>query len=150
LSVLGKLVAVRYQDGRVLKGFTSDFHPQRPLFHLKEGDSSATTNVRLAELKAVFFVRTAAGDPAHEERKDFSLQKTPEREIWVQFKDGEELAGWSSTFASVGAGFYITPTDPQSNIERAYVLRAAVSKVLHGHAAEDAAKRYRERATRSG
>lgn len=146
MSVIGKLVAVRYQDGRVVKGFTADFHPQRPLFHLKEEDATPTVNVRLTELKAVFFIRTPGGNPQHDERKDFSLQKTPEREIWVQFKDGEELAGWSSSFASVGAGFYITPTDPKSNMERAYVVRAAVAKVLHGHAAEEAAKRYRERA----
>jgi Family of unknown function (DUF6982) len=146
VSVAGKLVAVRYKDGRVLKGFTADFYPQRPLFHVT-ADGSAVP-VRFPDLKAVFFIRTPGGDPSHEERKDFSLQKTPEREIWVQFKDGEELAGWSSSFASAGAGFYIAPTDPSSNMERAYVLRAAVAKVLHGHAAEEAAKRYRERAVK--
>lgn len=146
MSVVGKLVAVRCKDGRVLKGYTADFHPNRPLFHLKEEGASSTATVRVGDLKAVFFIRTPAGNPEHEERKDFSLQETPEREIWVQFKDGEELAGWSSSFASAGPGFYITPTDPESNMERAYVFRASVAKVLHGHAAEDAARRYRERA----
>ena len=149
MSVVGKLVAVRYKDGRVLKGFTADFYPQRPLFHVKESEASPVIPVRFPDLKAVFFIRTPGGNPDHDERKDFSLQKTPEREIWVQFKDGEELAGWSSSFASAGAGFYITPTDPASNMERAYVLRASIAKVLHGHAAEDAAKRYRQRAPNS-
>ena len=143
MSVIGKLVAVRYQDGRVVKGFTADFHPQRPLFHLRETNSTPIRNVRVAELKAVFFIRTPGGNPKHHERKDYSLQTTPEREIWVQFKDGEELAGWSSSFASAGAGFYITPTDPKSNMERAYVVRAAVAKVLHE--AVEAAKRYKAR-----
>jgi hypothetical protein len=148
MSVLGKLVAVRYSDGRVLKGWTADFLPQRPVFHVKESTSSPPVAVRLPELKAVFFIRTPGGDPEHDERKDFSLQRTPEREIWVQFKDGEELAGWSTSYASTGAGFYLRPTDPESNMERAYVLRAAVAKVIHGTAAHDAAEQHRARGMR--
>jgi hypothetical protein len=143
MSIVGKLVAVRYKDGRVLKGWTADFYPQRPLFHIKDNESSEVIRVRLPDLKAVFFIRTPGGKPDHEERKDFDLQQTPEREIWVQFKDGEELAGWSTSYASTGAGFYFRPTDPDSNMERAYVVRQAVAKVLHGHAAHDAAERYR-------
>jgi hypothetical protein len=145
MSVLGKLVAVRYADGRVIKGWTADFVPQRPFFHVKESEDAAPARVRVPELKAVFFIRTKDGDPAHEERKDFDLVRTPEREIWVQFKDGEEIAGFSSSFASTGAGFYLTPPDGDSNMERVYVVRAAVARVLQGTAAQDAAKRYRGR-----
>jgi len=145
VSVLGKLVAVRYRDGRVVKGWTADFLPQRPMFHVKEGDTAPAQAVRVSELKAVFFIRTPGGNPRHEERKDFDLKKTPEREVWVRFKDGEELAGFSSSFASTGAGFYLTPPDPESNMERVYVVRAAVAKVLQGTAAEEAARKYRER-----
>ncbi len=143
MSFVGKLVAVRFKDGRVLKGWTADFYPQRPMFHVKESDTSQVVTVRLPDLKAVFFIRTPGGDPERDERKDFDLQTTPEREIWVQFKDGEELAGFSTSYASTGSGFYFRPADPDSNMERAYVVRQAVAKVLHGDAAHDAAERYR-------
>lgn len=148
MSILGKLVAARYKDGRVVKGWTADFFPQRPLFHVKEGDSAPPVRVRLPELKAVFFIRTPGGNPDHDERKDFELRQTPEREIWVQFKDGEELAGFSATFASTGLGFYLTPPDPASNMERAYVVRSAIAKVLHGAAAHEAARQYRQKSVR--
>lgn len=147
MSILGKLVAVRYLDGRVAKGWTADFNPQRPLFHVKEDETSPAVRVRLADLKAVFFIRSPAGNASHEERKEFELRQTPERRIWVRFKDGEELAGFSSAMGSGGAGFYISPPDPDSNMERAYVLRAATSMVLQGTAANEAAERYRARAS---
>ncbi len=145
MSILGKLVAVRYVDGRVVKGWTADFNPQRPLFHVKEDGTPNVHKVRLADLKAVFFIRTPGGDPSHEERKEFELRQTPERRIWVRFKDGEELAGFSSAMGAGGSGFYISPPDPDSNMERAYVLRAATSMVLQGTAAKDAAEKYRAR-----
>jgi hypothetical protein len=90
VSVIGKLVAVRYQDGRVVKGFTADFHPQRPLFHLRETNSAPIRNVRVAELKAVFFIRTPGGNPKHHERRISPSNDSRARDL-VQFKDGE---GW--------------------------------------------------------
>ena len=145
MSVIGKLIAARYVDGRVVKGWTADFNPQRPSFHVKGNEGAPVVTVRLPELKAVFFVRTPGGNADHEERKNFELRQTPERRIWVRFKDGEELAGFSSSPASGGAGFYLMPADPDSNMERAYVLRAAVSTMLQGTAAIEAAERYRTR-----
>ena len=62
MSEINKVV-VRYLDGRVLKGMTEDFFPNRPLFHLRPLDSQGTVDVRSRDLKAVFFVRDFAGDP---------------------------------------------------------------------------------------
>ena len=142
-----KLVAVRYLDGRVVKGRTADFKPAVPVFHVRADDGTATT-VEARDLKAVFFIRTAEGKPDHEERKDFGSKNTAEKKIWIEFIDGEQLAGWSSSFAS-GKGFFFTPTDPQSNLERAYVYKDAVLQILEGAEAEAAAAAYRPRG-RSG
>lgn len=138
-----KLVAVRYRDGRVVKGRTADFKPGCPTFHVRRDDGS-TAAVEARDLKAVFFIRTVAGDPDHDERKDFGLRNTAEKRIWVQFADGEELAGWSTSYAS-GKGFFFTPTDPASNLERAYVYKDAVKKVLDGADADRAAAAHRLR-----
>jgi len=142
-----KLVAVRYLDGRVLKGRTGDFNPLCRSFHVR-GDDGSTIAVDVQGLKGVFFIRTPAGDPDHEEKKDFGTKNTAEKRIWVEFIDGEQMAGWSTSFAS-GKGFFFTPTDPASNLERAYVYKDAVARILEGAAAEQAAAAYRPR-PRSG
>lgn len=143
-----KLVAVRYLDGQVVKGRTADFKPLCTSFHVRRDDGS-TVHVDASRLKAVFFIKTAEGDPSHEERKDFGLRKTAEKRVWIEFADGEQLAGWSTSFAS-GKGFFFTPTDPGSNLERAYAYKAAVKRILDGAEAEKAAAEYRPPRPRSG
>ena len=131
-----KLVAVRYLDGAVAKGTTADFKPACSSFHVRTEDGTVTA-VSTNELKAVFFIKTIEGDSEHEEEKDFGSKNTPEKKVWIEFTDGEELAGWSSSFAS-GNGFFFTPTDAASNTVRAYVFKSAVRRVLDGPEAERA------------
>lgn len=138
MSILGKLVAVRAIEGGVTKGWTADFKPGCREFHLQSSEGSVTT-MEVKNLKAVFFIKTMEGNPHHEERKDFELKKMAEKKIWVEFTDGEALAGWSSALGGKD-GFYITPTDPDSNLERVFVFRAAVKQILQGPAAEAAAR----------
>jgi hypothetical protein len=138
-----KLIAVRYRDGRVVKGRTVDFKPGSETFHVRRDDGT-NVPVQARELKAVFFIRSAEGDPGHEEKKDFGTRKTAEKRIWIRFTDGEELAGWSTSFAS-GKGFFFTPTDPDSNLERGYVYRDAVKSILEGAEADRAAAAHRPR-----
>jgi hypothetical protein len=67
-------VVVHYADGRVAKGHTGDFNPGHPTFTLApvgDGASSEPVTVRLADLKAVFFVKDFAGDPEYTEWKRF-------------------------------------------------------------------------------
>lgn len=132
-----KLVAVRHLDGTVVKGTTADFKPACLSFHVRTEDGTITA-LNTDELKAVFFIKTIEGDSEHDEQKDFGSKSTPEKKVWIEFKDGEELAGWSSSFAS-GKGFFFTPTDPASNLQRAYVFKSAVRRVLDGPEAERAA-----------
>jgi len=49
-----KIVA-RYSDGRVLKGYTHDFFPNKSVFHLKSIFGGKVVEVHLKDLKAVFF-----------------------------------------------------------------------------------------------
>ena len=59
----GKIV-VRYADGTLVKGYTSDFDPDQPCFHVVPGDdsSSQVVEVRVDKLKALFFVRSFEGE----------------------------------------------------------------------------------------
>jgi hypothetical protein len=139
MSPLGKLVAVHYLDGRVAKGRTADFKPNCDSFHLQL-EAGGLTQVETVGLKGVFFIRTAEGDPGHDQRNDFEVRAGAEKKIWIDFVDGESLAGWSSAFASAGRGFFITPTDPESNLERVYAFRAAIRDLRVGPDAERAAE----------
>jgi len=128
-----KIVA-RYQDGRILKGFSSDFLPDKDMFHLELADAppgAKPVEVRMAELKAVFFVKDLAGNPQHEDSQEFDASKPViGRKIKVLFHDGELLVGTTQGYHAGRAGFFVTPADPQSNIDRCYVVMAATYRIV--------------------
>src|SRR5947208_3439570 len=73
----GKVVA-RYVDGKVLKGY-ADFDPNQPSFCLVpiENPDGEGIEVQVRDLKALFFVRSFAGDPAYSESKDLYQIRPP-------------------------------------------------------------------------
>jgi hypothetical protein len=140
VTTIGKLVVVRFLDKRVLKGRIVDFHPNREFFHVEEPGGAAPTRVEVEGLKAIFFVKTLEGNPQHVERRAFEERTGTEKKVWIEFSDGEKLAGWSNSFGSARGGFYVFPADEDSNMEKAYVFRSAVLRLEEGEAAETAAR----------
>lgn len=125
-------VVAHFQDGRVLKGFTSDFLPAKERFHLTPQDAapgSRPVEVRLADLKALFFVKDFAGDPQHKDEADASQPVAGGRKIRVTFKDGEVLLGSTQGYQPGRPGFFVIPLDLKSNNERVYVVSAATQEV---------------------
>jgi hypothetical protein len=90
-------------------------------------------------LKALFFVRTLEGDPYYMERKTFDRDKPGHMKIWIRFRDGEELAGWTDEYDEQKKGFTLFPVDPRSNIAKAWIPHAAAADVRLGADAEAAA-----------
>jgi len=126
-------IVARYQDGRILKGFTNDFVPAKDHFHLFADEHSAgarPTDVQVPDLKAVFFVKTFEGDPQHHKSNE-----SPEggsllgRRIRVVFKDGEVMVGTTQGYDRSRSGFFVVPVDPASNNERCFVVAAATTAV---------------------
>jgi len=125
-------IVVRYQDRRLLKGFTTDFLPTKEVFHLTSVDSAAQVplEVRLSQAKAVFFVRDLNGNRAYRERKQFDGARPPlGRKIRVVFKDGELLVGTTQCYQPGRPGFFVIPADPSSNNERCFVVSSAVRTI---------------------
>jgi hypothetical protein len=122
-------VVVRYADGRLLKGY-ADFDPERPSFHvvpLSDPDAEGT-EVGVADLKALFFVRTFDGDPGYDESKDLYQPRPPDtRKVSVRFQDGEELVGYTRQLDRHRAGLFFTPLDSRSNNVRVFAVFAALS-----------------------
>jgi hypothetical protein len=128
-----KLV-LRFTDGRVVKGVSRDFYPDKGRCHVvRPGDpSNLETEVLLTDLKAVFIVKDFRGDPGFREQKDFSNgAKTYGQKVEVTFMDGEVLVG--STLGPGGGikrrGFFLFPADARSNVLRAFVFSSAVRNV---------------------
>jgi len=125
-------IVVRYQDGRLLKGFTDDFFPNKELFHITPLPPSdpKPVEVRVAELKAVFFVKDHKGNPRYKDLKDFNTPAAAVgRKLKVVFKDGEVIIGTTQGYQPNRPGFFLIPADPQSNNERCFIVTAATKSV---------------------
>ncbi len=126
-----KIVA-RYVDGRVVKGLSQDFFPNKDRFHVYPADktSGETVEILFKELKAVFFVRDFTGNPKYNERKEYVEGEKPSgRKIEVTFKDGEVLVGATLGYDPNRPGFFLFPADPKSNNVRVFAVATAVKKV---------------------
>jgi len=126
-------VVVRYADGKVIKGYTQDFFPNKDRFHLQPHERSTgqdTQQVLLKDLKAIFFVKDFGGNPAYDERRQFGDGDKPQgRKMEILFKDGEKLVGSTLGYEPSRPGFFIQPVDGQSNNMRVFVVQAFVDKV---------------------
>ncbi len=127
-------VVARYIDGKRVKGFSQDFFPHKDRFHIYPAakPSGEATEVIVKELKAVFFVKDFAGNPMHEERKEYKEGEKPQgRKVEVTFKDNEVLVGTTLGYDPSRPGFFIFPADPKSNNVRVFVVSTAVKKVRY-------------------
>lgn len=122
-------VIARFKDGRLVRGYTTDFHPSKPRLHLSaEPNSNETLFLHLSTLKALFFVRDFAGDPERIERHDFAMAPQG-RKVAVTFHDGEMLLGSTLGYKGDGRGFFVYPADPRSNNLRIFVAPGAALQV---------------------
>jgi hypothetical protein len=82
----GTLVAVRFRDKSLIKGWTEDFRPNRDFFHVLETGAGTPTRVPIENLKAVFFLKSLGRDPgcvdrrAYGERAGSALRRLEEGE----------------------------------------------------------------------
>jgi hypothetical protein len=125
-----RAIVARFTDGKMLKGTTHDFAPDKDVFHVYvEGDESKpAATIRVGALKAVFFVKTYQGNRDHVEDKSFRPGNEPGRRIKVTFKDKEEITGFTTGSLAGRVGFFLLPVDPAGNNHRIFIVHAAVAK----------------------
>jgi len=141
--MIGSKVVVKFQNGKIIKGWTADFGPNKKSVHLhtpKEyGDK--VLDIELSSLKAVFFVKDFKGDKDYKKVRTFEEQPkgTPsERKIIINFKDGENLYGTCLVYNPKREGFFVHPIDPKDNNERVFVVTSAINSVkLQKYNSED-------------
>jgi hypothetical protein len=128
---MSNLIVARFLSGRVLKGTSLDVDPAKPSCHVRPVTGPAE-EVKLTDLKALFFVRSLEGNAARDEIH--SIVPTDPRlrgsaPISLRFKDGESIVGRTNRYPPNRPFFFIVPIDPQSNNVRILINRAAVTSM---------------------
>ena len=133
--MLKKKAVVKYQNGKIVKGWIEDFRPDREsfiLFPLIEYSEEESLEIKFSSLKAVFFVKDFIGDKDYKKVRTFNVDYkiTPsQRKLIVNFKDGEHLYGTSHSYGRYEVGFFVYPIDPKNNNERIFAVNSAVESV---------------------
>jgi hypothetical protein len=138
------LVVARYLDGRLMKGVTRDFSPNRPIFHVDLQDGASAVELRFRQLKALFFVKALDGDPARQDVRGFvhgPAETQQGKKIAVRFRDGEFVCGYTLSWSPDREGFFMFPADANSNNQRIFVITGSTLEIKAGPAAEVLAQR---------
>ena len=130
---LNKIV-VKFKDGKIVKGWTTDFGQNKEFFHLhpiKEYGEDII-GIKISSVKAVFFVKDYKGDKNYKKVRTFNGAPKgipSERKIIVIFKDGENFYGTTHGYNLEKKGFFVYPIDPKDNNDRVFVVNPAVDSV---------------------
>ena len=141
---ISNLIVARYADGRVLKGVTRDFSPNRGTFHVDVQNGAPAVELRFRQLKAVFFVSSLEGNAARDDVRGFvhgPAETQHGKKIAVRFRDGEFVCGYTLSWSPDREGFFLFPADPTGNNQRIFVITAATLEIKAGPAAEVLAQR---------
>jgi hypothetical protein len=134
-------MVVRLAGGEILKGFSHDFAPNKPIFHVQTVDSSGEVGdaqaLRVEDVAAIFFVRDFAFDRTRRltapPGKEEPIQPPAgARALRVKFRWGEEMEGLTYGYDPKRPGFFLYPTAPLErvyNLERTFVGRGAIEEV---------------------
>lgn len=128
---MNNLVVARFLDGRTIKGTSLDVDPAKPAFHVRPPEGT-TAEVKLKDLKALFFVRSLEGDMARHEGRALAPDDPRTHgstAVSLQFPDGEVMVGLTNRFPPNRPYFFVVPVDPESNNIRILVNRTAVKKM---------------------
>lgn len=137
-------VVAHFADGRLIKGTTQDFFPNRLSFRVKPIDGGPPVQVSTRLLKALFFVKDYSGNAKRHDLRGFLAapgETNQGQKIAVRFKDGELLCGYSLTYLPDRDGFFVFPADSGGNNLRIYVVAAATAEVKPGPAADSLARK---------
>lgn len=138
----GERAVLHVRAGKLLKGLLTDFTPTADTVHLQSETEpgKAPIEVKVADLKAIYYVRSLTGNKQYKKRRYFGSAETKGKRIMVRFKDGEILCGfiegelpWKEGFLTATdpnlKGFFIYPADPEGNNTKVFVVTTAVEDV---------------------
>ena len=122
---------VAFLDGRRMKGYVCNFSVQDDhlrLFFEQDTAGREGTEVRLKDLKAIFFARDFVGTTEYTQSQELNLQNQS-RKAEVTFRDGEKLVGATEAYDPQKIGFFLVPADPRSNNLRVFVITKNATRI---------------------
>lgn len=135
-------VVLHVRTGKLMKGRLTDFTPTADTVHLQPASKpvGSPLAVKVSELKAIYYVRSLAGNRQYKKTRYFGPAETKGKRIMVRFKDGEILCGFikgelpwrDGVLTSLDPnrkGFFIYPADAGGNNIRIFVTATAVQDV---------------------
>ena len=140
--IANKLV-VKFKDGKTIKGWSTDFGPNKEIFHLHplEEYSKDILEIEVSSLKAVFFVKDYKGNKDYKKVRTFdgSTKGIPsQRKIVIIFRDGENFYGTTHSYSPERKRFFVYPIDSKDNNDRVFIVAPAINSVkLQKFNAED-------------
>jgi hypothetical protein len=129
-GIANKVVVARL-DGQRLKGHVYNFSMAHDSFRLFPEDDTrehAGLEIRLKDLKAIFFVKEFSGHPERHDRTEM-LPHGHGRVLQVTFADGEKIAGTTEAFNPRRPGFFLFPLDQDGNNTRIFVVNSNAADV---------------------
>lgn len=131
---MGNKIVVKFKDGNIIKGWSTDFGPNEEIFHLHplEEYGKDILKVNISSLKAIFFVKDFQGNKDYKKVRTFEGQPKgipSQRKIIVIFKDGENFYGTCHSYEPERKGFFVYPIDPKDNNDRVFVVSPAINSV---------------------
>ena len=140
-SARSEKVVIR-SGATILKGFLDDpiWNPVEKLlrvppdappafFRIRQFGSNAVEDVPTENLTALFYVKSFDGDPRHRDINFHAYVPTVDG-IWMrlEFDNGEIMEGlvYNSLRYLLDPGFFLLPTDPESNNKLVYVMKQSL------------------------
>ncbi len=126
-------LVVRFKDGRTARGVCFALNPKEPAFHLDETDetgvsSGQTTQIRYADIKAVFYVKSFDGKFDRSTR--YREWMAEGNEVVVEFIDGEVLRGSTlHPYNPDDPRFHLIPKEENTNNISILVEASALNHV---------------------
>ncbi|MGD0732813.1 MAG: hypothetical protein ABR956_16230 [Terracidiphilus sp.] len=101
-------------------------HSAPDTFRIRHRETDVIEDVSSSDIKAIFYVNSFEGDSDHK-HLNFHSRAPIVHGIWMkfQFLDGEVMEGivYNSLRYLVDPGFFLLPTDPDSNNTLVYVVK---------------------------
>lgn len=113
-------VVLRYRDGRTERVALEPIDPSREMLTVRRDEEDAA-EVAFSELKAVFFPRKEAAEPAD------TAEPASGMHLAIEFNDGEVIRGTAS-YNPERNGFFLFPDDRSKN-DRIFVVNSAIVSI---------------------
>lgn len=130
-GVQSNKVVVALVDNRRVKGFVYNFSAVRETFSVfptESAQKSEANDIRLKDVKAVFFVKDFTGNSARSDLQS-PEQLRRGRKMEIVFRDGERMIGTTEAYHPQKPGFFMFPADGEGNNTRVFVVNASLRSV---------------------